>query len=65
VLAEVRNAGLDPVDVHAEERAGDVSQLADRYRAIAVLSLKRAGRIELAVLSPETREIIYESTVTS
>jgi hypothetical protein len=65
VLAEVRNAGLDPVDVHAEERAGDVSQLAGRYRAVAVLSLKRTGRIELAVLSPETREIIYESTVTS
>jgi len=65
VLAEVRNAGLDPVDVHATERAGDVSQLADRYRAVAVLSLKRAGRIELAVLSPETREVIYESTVTS
>jgi hypothetical protein len=65
VLAEVRNAGLDPVDVHRTERAGDVSQLADRYRAVAVLSLKHAGRIELAVLSPETREVIYESTVTS
>lgn len=65
VLAEVRNAGLDPVDVHAREGSGDVSQLADRYKAVAVLSLKRAGRIELAVLSPETREVIYESTVTS
>src|SRR5262249_13131698 len=65
VLAEVRNAGLDPVDVHAKEGAGDVSQLADRYKAIAVLSLKQSGRIEVAVLSPETREVIYESTVTS
>lgn len=65
VLAEVRNAGLDPVDVHAGERSSDVSELADRYRAIAVLSLKHPGRIELAVLSPETREVIYESTVTS
>ena len=65
VLAEVRNAGLDPVDVHTRDGSGDVSQLADRYKAVAVLSLKRAGRIELAVLSPETREVIYESTVTS
>jgi hypothetical protein len=65
VLAEVRNAGLDPVDVRAIEGMGDVSQLADRYGAVAVLSLKRPGRIELAVLSPETREVIYESTVTS
>ncbi|HEX3596735.1 MAG TPA: hypothetical protein VHU80_16605, partial [Polyangiaceae bacterium] len=65
VFAEVRNAGLDPVDVHVTEHSTGVSALADRYRAIAVLSLKRPGRIELAVLSPDTREVIYESTVTS
>jgi hypothetical protein len=65
VFAEVRNAGLDPVDVHGKDGAARVSELADRYGAVAVLSLRPAGRIELAVLSPETREIIYASTVTS
>src|SRR5690242_4307393 len=64
VLAEVRNAGLDPVDVRTD-RAADVSELADRYKAVAVLSIKKPNRIELAVLSPDTREVIYASTVTS
>ncbi|HVW28462.1 MAG TPA: hypothetical protein VHC69_24025 [Polyangiaceae bacterium] len=65
VLAEVRNAGLDPVDVRASDRSADVSELADRYKAVAVLSIKKPNRIELAVLSPDTREVIYASTVTS
>jgi hypothetical protein len=65
VLAEVRNAGLDPVDVRTNDRSADVSELADRYKAVAVLSIKKPNRIELAVLSPDTREVIYASTVTS
>jgi hypothetical protein len=65
LLAEVRNAGLDPVDVRAVSSPGNPTAVADRYGAVAVLSLKRPGRIELAVLSPDTREVIYESTVTS
>jgi hypothetical protein len=65
VLAEVRNAGLDPVDVGTSDATADVSELADRYKAVAVLSIKKANRIELAVLSPDTREVIYASTVTS
>lgn len=65
VLAEVRNAGLDPVDVRASDLSAGPSELADRYRAVAILSIKKANRIELAVLSPETREVIYAATVTS
>jgi hypothetical protein len=65
LLAEVRNAGLDPVDVRATSNPEKPTDVADRCGAVAVLSLKRPGRIELAVLSPETREVIYESTVTS
>src|SRR5262249_21903554 len=65
LLAEVRNAGLDPVDVRVASSPANPSEVADRYGAVAVLSPRQPGRIELAVLSPDTREVIYESTVTS
>ncbi len=65
LLAEVRNAGLDPVDVGAERTTGAVSEVADRYGAIAVLSLRKRGRIDVAVVSPETGQVVYESTLTS
>ncbi len=66
LMAEVRNVGLDPVDIGLAPDEAHPTELSAEYPGAAgVLSLHRSGRIDVAVILPDTGRVVYESTVAS
>jgi hypothetical protein len=66
LVAEVRNVGLLPVDIKSKAgKSVAPSRVAAEYDAVAVLTLGKQGSIDVAVVDPDTRQVVYESTVSS
>ena len=62
----MRSVGLDPVEVRAKTGEPTLAlRAAEKCGAVGVLALRARGSIEVTVMSPDTGEVVYRSTITA